>query len=96
MSSNKKIIKIKKKKENNILIESDRNNIVIPKTWILPNRKNFIEFINTAFIKYKNDQKPEKSTPGIFKPFKYQKFLRDYMSNNSPYRGILLSFLSDK
>lgn len=88
MSSNKKIIKIKKKKENNV--SNNRNNAVIPKTWVLPNRKNFIEFINSTFIKYKNDGKPEKSIPEIFKPFKYQKFLRDYMCNSSPYRGILL------
>jgi len=86
MSSNKKIIKIKKKKENN----NNINDIVSPKTWVLQNRKNFIEFINSTFIKYKNNQKSEKSTPGIFKPFKYQKFLRDYIGNNSPYRGILL------
>jgi superfamily II DNA or RNA helicase len=96
MSSVKKIIKIKKKKENNVSIISNinninnRNNIISPKNWVLPNRKNFIEFINSTFIKYKNDGKSEKSTIGLFKPFKYQKFLRDYMSNNSPYRGILL------
>ena len=70
MSSNKKIIKIKKKKENNV--SNNRNNAVIPKTWVLPNRKNFIEFINSTFIKYKNDGKPEKSIPEIFKPFKHQ------------------------
>jgi superfamily II DNA or RNA helicase len=70
--------------------ENSKENRVIPEEWILPNRKEFIEWINTTFIKYRSDNKIEKVTKGVFKPFKYQQFLRDYMTNNSPYRGILL------
>ncbi len=63
---------------------------IIPKEWVLPNRKEFTSWINETFIKYRTDNKVEKVTKGVFKPFKYQQFLRDYMTNTSPYRGILL------
>jgi hypothetical protein len=66
------------------------NNIKVePLEWILPNRKEFIEWLNRTFIKYRSDGKKYTKT-NYFTPFKYQKFLRDYMQNNSPYRGILL------
>ena len=71
MSSNKKIIKIKKSKtkintEINTELKTEinnTNNIVSPKQWVLPNKKNFIEFINSTFIKYKNNQKKEETIP---------------------------------
>ena len=65
-------------------------NRVIPEEWVLPNKKEFIEWVNQTFIKYRTDNTVEESVKGVFKPFKYQKFLRDYMTNKSPYRGILL------
>ena len=58
--------------------------------WVLPNRKEFVNWINETFIKYRANGKTEKSITGKFTPFKYQKLLRDYMQNNSPYRGVLL------
>ena len=63
--------------------------IVEPLNWVLPNRKEFINWINETFMKYRADGKVAP-TLNKYVPFKYQRFLRDYMQNNSPYRGILL------
>lgn len=60
-----------------------------PLAWVYPNRKEFIEWINTTFIKYRADGKI-LPTSNKYNPFKFQRLLRDYMQNNSPYRGILL------
>ena len=60
-----------------------------PLNWVLPNKKEFSDWINETFIKYRADGKIHAPS-NEFKPFKYQEFLRDYMQNNSPYRGILL------
>lgn len=46
------------------------------------------EWINTKFIKYRIKQVENKSTKWDYRPF--QKFIRDYLSIDSPYRGILL------
>ena len=67
----------------------NKDNGVHPLSWVYPNRKEFIEWVNRTFIKYRIDDKLLKPTKK-FIPFKYQQFLRDYMQNNSPYRGILL------
>ena len=56
---------------------------------MLPNKKKFQEWVSSIFIKYRLDGKNQKKT-NKFEPFKYQKFLRDYMQSSSPYRGILL------
>jgi len=90
-------IKIKTNPENNIknnnsqsnLQNNIQNNLQINE-WVLPNKKEFPDWINQTFIKYKSDGKPQKSIPGKYKPFKYQLFLKKYMSNDSPYRGVLL------
>ena len=71
---------------NNFLNKDDR---VQPLYWVSPNRKEFINWINETFIKYRADGKMHPVT-SKFTPFKYQKLLRDYMQNNSPYRGIML------
>ncbi len=64
---------------------------VQPIFWILQNNKKFPAWINQTFIKYKlTDKISIKSIDDKFKPFLYQLFLRDYMQNASPYRGILL------
>jgi superfamily II DNA or RNA helicase len=60
-----------------------------PLNWVLPNRKEFVNWINQTFLKYRASGKPQPIS-NKFTPFKYQKLLRDYMQNNSPYRGILL------
>lgn len=92
MSTNLKKLKIKKTHEIKIKSNSEnnlQNNLQINE-WVLPNKKEFPDWINQTFIKYKSDGKPQKSIPGKYKPFKYQLFLKKYMSNDSPYRGVLL------
>lgn len=83
-----------KKDKNNILIkENETNNgsIIRPLYWVLPNKKEFIPWLNKTFDKYKlTGKKQNKPKDGLFKPFLYQKFVRDYMQLNSPYRGLLL------
>lgn len=56
--------------------------------WVSQNMKEFPEWINTKFIKYRIKQVENKSTKWDYRPF--QKFVRDYLSMESPYRGILL------
>jgi superfamily II DNA or RNA helicase len=67
----------------------NKNNLVEPLNWVLPNRKEFVEWINETFLKYRATGK-EQPHSKKFTPFKYQQLLRDYMQNNSPYRGVLL------
>ena len=67
----------------------NKNDVIEPLNWVLPNRKEFVNWVSETFVKYRADGKMHPSTQK-FTPFKYQKLLRDYMQNNSPYRGILL------
>jgi hypothetical protein len=67
--------------------------------YILPNNKEFIEWVNTTFKKYESvgpetsscDQKEDKKdvTPPMFP---HQAFAVDYMSLEKPFRGILAMF----
>ena len=68
---------------------NNNNNEISPLKWVLPDKKEFVKWIDETFIKYRATGKPE-NVKAKFTPFKYQKFLRDYMGNDSPYRGILL------
>lgn len=64
---------------------------VEPLFWVLPNKKEFPNWINKTFIKYKSNGIPLVPVNKTkFKAFKYQNFLRDYMQEMSPYRGVLL------
>jgi superfamily II DNA or RNA helicase len=67
----------------------NKDDLVQPLNWVLPNRKSFINWVNETFLKYRANGKKYNIT-NKFSPYKYQKLLRDYMQNNSPYRGILL------
>ena len=67
----------------------NKNDMVQPLNWVLPNKKGFVNWINETFLKYRANGKKHNITDK-FSPYKYQKLLRDYMQNNSPYRGILL------
>ena len=83
-----------KKKDNKEIVEKitnfiNKNNNIQPLNWVLPNKKEFINWINQTFLKYRANGK-EHTVSKKFTPFKYQKLLKDYMQNNSPYRGILL------
>ena len=67
----------------------NKDNSVTPLNWVLPNRKEFVNWVTETFVRYRADGKlssPSKK----FSLFNYQKLLRDYMQNNSPYRGALL------
>lgn len=61
--------------------------------WVLQNKKLFPSWINTTFRQYSkppvNNKNKNKNKSG-FVPFPNQLFLRDYMQNTSPYRGVLL------
>ena len=102
---NKNPIKNNNIKENNKIISTNEtindisnklsnfinanDKMIEPLSWVLPNKKEFINWISQTFFKYRADGKKLPSYKD-FKPFKFQKLLRDYMQNNSPYRGILL------
>ena len=97
-----------KKYINNSNTSSDNSSIAVinrvqPLEWVLPNKKEFPEWLHKTFIKYElkntstqkppKNQKPiknQKPTKKVFTPFPYQNFLRDYLQGSSPYRGILL------
>ena len=76
----------------------DEPNRLVLDRYILPNRKNFQVFINTKFI----DKSTSHSRTAIKKwnqeansyidlyPFPHQKFVSDYLSDYTPYRGLLL------
>ena len=67
--------------------------IINPIKWILPNKKNYISWINKTFSKYIESNKDEGTCDKKnqeLKFFSYQKFIRDYMQYGSPYRGVLL------
>ena len=74
-------------KISNFINKNDE--MIEPLSWVLPNKKEFINWISQTFFKYRSTGQKLPAYKG-FKPFKYQKLLRDYMQNNSPYRGILL------
>lgn len=74
-------------KISNFINKNDE--MIEPLSWVLPNKKEFINWISQTFFKYRATGQKLPAYKG-FKPFKYQKLLRDYMQNNSPYRGILL------
>jgi superfamily II DNA or RNA helicase len=95
MNINKKNETINFNKKNETINFNNKNNInnlnnLNITEWVLPNKKEFPDWINQTFIKYKSDGKTQTTVPGKYKPFKYQLFLKKYMSNDSPYRGVLL------
>lgn len=64
------------------------NSPVEPLFWVLPNKKSFPQWVSETFIKYRANGKSQSSKGKS--AFKFQKLLRDYMQDASPYRGILL------
>ena len=57
--------------------------------YVPTNKKEFIEWFNKTFIKFKatGKQEPKKNK---YEPYIYQKLLKNFMNEISPYRGILL------
>ena len=73
-------------------IEEDR---VIPKVWELPNRKTFFNWVLENYktfsdVKEKDKDKGSEGKPKRLELFNQQKLVRDFMSDESPYRGLLL------
>ena len=64
--------------------------------WILPNRTGFPRFISNKFSnEVRSNERPamkiwSNGTSSNIKPFDHQKFVSDYLSDESPYRGLLL------
>ena len=55
----------------------NKNDKVTPLKWVLPNKKEFVNWVTSTFVKYRADGTPTSQTKN-FTPFKYQKLLRDY------------------
>ncbi len=98
MSSKSKSLNTKKLKVIKILDEETVKKYlpqeevrVIPKVWELPTRKTFFNWVLENYKTY-TDMKPKESTtkPVRLDLFPQQKLVRDFMSDQSPYRGILL------
>ena len=75
---NSNLQKIKTKLEN-----EDR-----PFYWKFQNKKEFPKWVTETFMKYNTCNEVKKNSKFDFMP--QQKFIRDYLQNNSPYRGLLL------
>jgi hypothetical protein len=81
-----------------IYLQKQQADRVSLSNWILPNRKNFPQFINQKFnsetIAHKRlDFKLWDERNEMFQsiqPFPQQKFVSDFVSENTPYRGLLL------
>ena len=82
------------------LFKYGNNNRLKLDNYVLPNKNNFQRFINSEFtlgtrsdssnrlpIKLWNS---EKNKFDSIQPFNHQKFVSDYLSEETPYRGILL------
>jgi len=69
---------------------------VYPKTWELPNRKHFYNWINNEFNKYEETNTSSKKNqelpriPNQIELNNIQKLTRDYLQGESPSRGLLL------
>ena len=84
-------IKNEKIKNGKIKVKKNgKNGKIEPLFWMLQNKKEFPNWINITFLKYRITDDIPKSEKGVFHPFPYQKFARDYMQESSPYRGLLL------
>jgi hypothetical protein len=85
-----------------ILYNMDAKKRVIMDEWVLSNRPEFIQFINTNFIEqiqqasrdmhYFWDESTEPATLTPIAVFKHQQFISDFLQENSPYRGCLLYY----
>jgi superfamily II DNA or RNA helicase len=68
-----------------------------PFYWLFQNRKDFPEWVTETFMKYDSCKKNDKNTKNTknnkeksFYLLPRQKFIRDYLGHESPYRGLLL------
>jgi len=92
------VLKLSTMKELGLLRKHKQPEIdkVAPTHWEIPNRKRFPKWIDDTYNRYliKREVKkcidPVECKPAKFDLFNHQKFVRDYLQNSSPYRGILL------
>lgn len=60
-----------------------------PDKWILPNRAKFTSWLDSTFHSQRVKASSHNHIDGI-QLFTHQKFIKDYMQFNSPYRGLLI------
>lgn len=61
---------------------------VSPETWVLPNRKGYQDWVHKTFH---TDRYPSHTqTSSSLRLFPHQRFIRDYIQFDSPYRGLVL------
>jgi len=64
---------------------------ITPKVWEIPNRKTFQNWVFDNYKQYVSKKGAVKFNKGAkFNFFNHQKFVRDYLQVDSPYRGLLL------
>ena len=71
----------------------DNKDRIIPKVWELPNRKTFFNWVLKTYTGYdkKDIKKVNEGQKQLrMELFSQQKLVRDFMSDQSPYRGLLL------
>jgi len=80
-------------KEMAVLIQNEEKkdlyNTQIPKSYVPQSRRGFADFIKLAYKPYILPDGPITIPEGD-KYYPYQKFVRDYMRKEAPYRGILV------
>ena len=92
-SSNKKPNNTKSNSNSNSKSNQNSNsnsNSIQPDEWVRYYNRQFPEWIYRTFKQYELTGEQLIAEAGRFKPFPYQKFVRDYMASISPYRGLLL------
>ena len=63
---------------------------VMPTNYVLPNNKGFVNWFDSTFSSYKVKPNTKLVKSAKFSFFNHQKIIRDYINNESPYRGLLL------
>ena len=75
-------------------IVSKTKNVSRPFVWMAINRKEFPEWVTETYMKYSSCNLKNNITKNLkdnsFDFLPRQKFIRDYLGHNSPYRGLLL------
>ena len=69
--------------------KKDPYNTTVPTAYVPQTRRGFAEFIKLQYAPYILPEGPIQSGEGD-KYYPYQKFVRDYMRKEAPYRGILV------
>jgi len=92
----RRVVKKKKKTQRMpeelaiISYEIPKLEMITPEVYELPNRKNFVNYIDEAFKVYKFKAGHKFTRSERFTFFNQQKLVRDYLQHDSPYRGLLL------